>query len=258
VFEPPAGRFPAPRYRTWSTGVERQIASRIAGRISYLRKRGGRGFTYMNDTGLQEFPTEALISKYQVPVFDRVFRLTNDRRDSYDALEMSLRQAFGAQYEWTAAYTRSRALSNSVVDVAADDPAVVSDNAGPMPWDMPHRLVAFGYLPLYGKNWASAFFLEMRSGYPFSIQDEDGRYLGQINERRLPTYFNLNFHIERRLVFAGYRWALRVGSNNITDHFNPTLVNGNTASANFLQYYGNQRRTFNFRIRWLGRAKESR
>ncbi len=74
---------------------------------------------------------------------------------------------------------------------------------------------------------------------------------------RLPAFLELNTHIEHRFVFRGHRWAGRVGFNNITNHKNPTVVNNNTESRNFMSYYGGQGRTLVFRIRWLGRGQGS-
>ncbi len=41
--------------------------------------------------------------------------------------------------------------------------------------------------------------------------------------------------------------------NNLTNHRNPNVVNGNVESRNYMQFYGGQRRSLNFRIRWLGK-----
>jgi hypothetical protein len=70
---------------------------------------------------------------------------------------------------------------------------------------------------------------------------------------RLPDYFSLNLHLERRLVFLKNRWELRAGFNNITNHNNPTSVNADVNASNFLRYYDSQHRTAQIRIRWLGR-----
>jgi hypothetical protein len=130
---------------------------------------------------------------------------------------------------------------------------IISRNVGRMPWDAPNRWISWGYLPLFRRNWALAYLLEARNGYPFSIQDDEGRLVGQINERRFPFFFELNLHVERRFFLKGHRWALRAGFNNITNHRNYDTVNNNTGSPNFLRFYGGQSRSLNFRIRWLGR-----
>jgi hypothetical protein len=164
-----------------------------------------------------------------------------------------VRQTFRGEYEWLVSYTRSRALSNAVVDVNVDDPIIVTDNAGPMPWDAPNRLLSWGYLPTPWKSWALAYLAEYRTGFPFSMQQEDTRIVGDVNSLRFPDYFELNLHGERRFAFRGYRWALRFGANNVTNRRNYDTVNNIVSSSKFLQFFGGQKRAFIFRIRWLGR-----
>jgi hypothetical protein len=124
-----------------------------------------------------------------------------------------------------------------------------------MPWDAPHRFLGWSYLPLPWENWAVAGLLEGRSGYPFSTINEDGRVQGTLNARRFPYYFTSNLHLERRFRLAGYHWELRAGFVNLTGRRNPNVVNSNIDSPNYLRFYGGQSRSFNFRIRWLGKAR---
>ena len=51
----------------------------------------------------------------------------------------------------------------------------------------------------------------------------------------------------------GLRWALRAGFNNVTGRDNPTGVNNNIDSPEFLTFGGAQGRAFTGRIRFLGR-----
>ena len=177
------------------------------------------------------------------------------RRDWYDSFEIRLQQPFGNGYEWLASYARSRARSTSVVDVSVDQPEIVADNAGRLPWDTPNRFLSWGYLPTFWKNWAIAYLFETRTGFPFSIVDETSRVLGQPNAYRFPDYFNLNLHLEWTTHAFGHRFALRGGFNNITGHGNYTAVNNTTGSPQFLSFYGSDGRHFVLRIRWLGRYK---
>ncbi|MBI1898319.1 MAG: hypothetical protein HYS04_17570, partial [Acidobacteria bacterium] len=89
---------------------------------------------------------------------------------------------------------------------------------------------------------------------PYSIQDEEGTILGDINGYRFPEFFELNLHFERRFTALKYRWAFRFGGNNITNHRNPNVVINTMGSPQFLRFYGGQHRALNFRIRWLGKA----
>lgn len=242
-----------PRYHNWNLAWEQRLAGAVYLRAGYLRRRGRDGLTYQNALDSGEPPPPEWCAAFDGFPFDVIYRLSNLRRDVFDAFEITLRRSFRQQYEWMASYTRSRAFSNGVVDLSVDDPILITRNVGRMPWDAPNRFLSWGYLPLGRRNWALAYLLEARNGYPFSIQDDEGRLVGQLNERRFPTYFELNLHVERRFFFKGHRWALRAGFNNLTDHRNYDTVNNNTGSPNFLRFYGGQGRSMNFRLRWLGR-----
>ena len=186
-------------------------------------------------------------------MFDAIYDLANERSDRYDSLSVTVRQNFRREYEWMASYTRSRALSNSVVDLNADEPLQVTNNIGPMPWDSPHRFISWGYLPTFRKNWAVAYLIDARTGFPFTVQTDEGSSVGEINSHRFPTYFELNLHLERKFAFRHHRWAFRFGANNLTDRRNPDIVNNVVTSTRYLQYFGGSGRSVNFRIRWLGR-----
>jgi hypothetical protein len=245
--------FDRPRYHNWTAGIEHHWPGRFAMRIDAIRRRGDRGFTYRNSYVQNGELIPLWARELNARHVDAVYTLDNFRQDSFDSITFTVRQNLRRQYEWMASYTRSRALSNAVVDVNIDDPIVVTDNAGPMPWDAPHRFLGWGYLPLPLKHWSIAYLLDARNGFPFSARREDGRLEGKVNDWRFPYFFEMNVHLERKLVFRGHRWALRVGANNVTDRINPETVVNTIGSSRFLRFYGGNGRSFNFRIRWLGR-----
>ena len=145
-------------------------------------------------------------------------------------------------------YTRSRALSNAVVDISVDQPLHVTDNLGRQSWDTPHRLLSWGYLPAWNPSWAFAYLLDVRSGIPFSVVRDTGEVVGAVNSQRFPTNFALNLHLERKFHVGRYRFAVRAGLNNVTNSANATGVNNVIDSPNFLQYYGKEGRHGVFRL----------
>ncbi|MGE5486440.1 MAG: carboxypeptidase regulatory-like domain-containing protein [bacterium] len=249
----PAGRpLTMPRYTHWSAGVEHRFPHDLSAGVRYTGRRGGNGLMYIDTLGSSGAP--AGFTGAENAVFEAVYRLSNTRRDVYDAVQVTVRQTFRRQYEWLASYTRSRARSNAVIDIGAENPLVAAENSGPMPWDSPNRFLGWGYLPTIWEDWAVAFLVEARDGYPFSVYDSTGRIAGEVNSHRFPPFFELNLHLERRFSFRGFRWAFRFGLNNLTNHDNPNSVNSDTGAPNFLHMYGGQGRSLNFRIRWLGRG----
>jgi hypothetical protein len=236
-FHKPLGEVRAPRYTNWSLGVEHSLSPNVRLSASALRRRGTDGFTYTGTVSDGEY----------------AYELTNLRRDVYDAASVSVHHSFGKQYEWFLNYTRSRALSNAVIDISVDQSLRVLDNFGRLGWDAPNRLLGWGYLPGWNPKWAVAWLLDWRTGFPFSVQRETGEIVGAVNSLRYPANFDLNLHLERRVRWRKYEFALRAGFNNVTNHLNATSVNNTIGSDNFRRYYGKEGRHLVFRIRLLGK-----
>ncbi len=226
--------------RTWSVTLDQRLREQLYLRVQGLDRRQDHGLTYIGTPSVDA---------------DTTYTLTNQRTESYDALELSVRQTFRKQYSWMAAYTRSSARSNAVMDVGPDDYFFFAQNQnrGPLSWDAPHRFVSWAYLPTFRPLWSIAYLLEYRTGFPFSAANNAGAIVGPVNAYRYPNYFSLNLDLERRMRFQGNLWALRVGCTNITNHFNPDSVNASVESAQFGQLYGGHPRLLEFRVRWLGR-----
>ncbi len=247
------GNLATPRFHNWNLGFEHEWPRRIQSRVNFVRRRGSRGFTYINQAleGGEGLPRE--FDGFVSPDFDALYNLSSLRADRYAAVEIALRQPIRQQYEWMLSYTRSRARSNAVVDQSIDEPLLISDNAGPLPWDTPNRWLSWAYLPTPFRTWAASYLMEWRTGFPYSVQEATGQVVGRVNDARFPVFFELNLHVEKRLPFKGQWWALRFGSNNVTNHRNPNVVNNVVGSSMFGQTFGGQRRSFNFRFRWLGK-----
>jgi hypothetical protein len=241
-----------PRYVLWSAGSEHDFGHGISGRAEWMRKRGGDGFVYRAaepaSSPVDIQPAELAYG------FGGNYVLTNQRHDRYDEVAFTARQSFGDQYGWMVSYIHSRAASNAVLDISVDQPLQVTNNFGAMPWDAPNRLLGWGYLPLHGKNWAAAFLVDYRTGFPFTVTNDAGLVVGPVDAHRYPDNFDLNLHIERRFTFHRYRLALRLGVNNVTGHRNPTAVNSVIGSPDYLQFFGNEGRHAVVRIRMFGRA----
>ena len=216
-----------------------------------MRRRGTDGFAFVNTLAPEGPPSLLPLPGGEA---GGNYQLTNLRRDDYDSVLISVHQTFSGQYEWSAAYTHSRAVSNAVVDVNITQPLQVLGNLVPMPWDAPNRVLAWAYLPLPRKNWAISVLADARSGYPFSVRDQTGTVIGPVDSYRYPLNFDLNIAIERMVTFHGYRFALRGGVDNATDQGNPTAVYNVLGSPQYLQFLGQEGRHFVVRIRFFGRA----
>jgi Carboxypeptidase regulatory-like domain/TonB dependent receptor-like, beta-barrel len=227
-----------PRYLNWSFGLEHELPAAIYLDAEFLQKRGHEVFAFFN--------------RSQLGQGDVGFQLTNDGQDRYDALQIVLRRAFKGNYAILVAYTRSRARSNAVLDPRIDNPVFGQQAGGPLPWDAPNHLITWGWMPLI-KKFDFTYSLDWRSGFPFSVVNEQQRLVGDLNSHRFPAYFTLNTHLERHFSLFSYYLALRAGFNNVTNRQNPTVVNNNVDSPQFLTFGGTEHRTFTGRIRFLGR-----
>ncbi len=240
-----------PRASNWTLDADHQLTGRIYLTAKYLRRRGTDGFAFLNTLAPDAPP-----SLLPLPNSDAagIYQLTNLRRDDYDSISVAIRQKLSGQFEWRAAYTRSRALSNAVLDPNITQPLQVLPSLAPMPWDAPNRLLAWAYLPLPWKNWAVSGLADMRTGFPFSMRDQTGIIAGGFDSYRYPLNFDLNLAIERMVILRGYRFALRLGVDNLTNQANPTAVNNVTGAPQFLEFLGNEGRHFVVRLRFFGRA----
>ena len=240
-----------PRYVQWSAGAEHDFGHKIAGRAEWILKRGGDGFVYAPSGSAGPIDLQPAGLSYG---FGGTYGLTNARRDAYDEVAFTVRQSFGDQYGWMASYTRSRDVSNAVLDINVDQPLQVVNNFGRMPWDAPNRILGWAYFPTPWKNWAIATLADYRTGFPFAVTNDAGVVVGPVDSHRYPSDFDLNLSVERRFTFRGYRLALRIGADNLTGHRNPTAVNAVIGSPQYLEFFGDEGRHFVLRIRWFGKA----
>jgi hypothetical protein len=243
-----------PRYQTASVNIERKLPLDFYGRTGYTWRYGSQGFVFV--------PTLPPAG----PAFftGTVFDLRNARRTRYDAVDFSVRRTFAGQFEWFLGYTRSSVRSNAAVDYSLENPVFAQQMPGPFAWDAPNRIHMWGWAPLpkrvlpqrfewVFRNTTAAYLVEYRTGFPFSVVDEDGFLVGRPNGRRYPDYFNINLHLERRFRALHYLWAWRFGYNNITGNLNPNVVDNVQGTPKFLTYGRGQARAFSVRLRLLGR-----
>jgi hypothetical protein len=250
----PSERLKSPLYQNWSVGVDHQFPGRIKAGLSLHRKRGGDGFAYVNTLPAAIVASPEIAAEYHASYVEQQFTLTNARHDQYDAAQAIVHQAVGGRYEWMASYTRSRTHSNEVLDPSLEQTLLLGpNNSGPLPWDTPNRFLSWGYLPTFWKNWAVAYLLEERTGFPFSIEHDNGQLIGAPDAQRYPDYFNLNLHLEWRFRLRKYRFGIRGGVDNATNHRNPTVVNNILESPSFMTFYGSEGRHYEARLRWLGK-----
>lgn len=250
-----SGPLQLPRAANWSLNVDRQLSSRLFASVKLLRRRGTDGFDFVNVLAPDAPPS---VLPLPGAAAGGVYQLANLRRDDYDSVQIAAHQNLSGQYEWMVSYTRSSAMSNAVLNANSAQPLQVLPNLVPMPWDAPNRFLGWAYLPLplqkKKKVWSISVLADARSGFPFSVQQPTGAVSGGVDAHRYPFNFDLNVAIERMITLHDYRFALRLGADDLTDSKNPTAVENVIGSPQYLQFLGDEGRHFVVRIRFFGRA----
>ncbi|MGD0908901.1 MAG: carboxypeptidase regulatory-like domain-containing protein [Candidatus Acidiferrales bacterium] len=201
------------------------------------------GTAFLLRNGRDAFAWEAQPSGTQL--------LQNTREDRFLSGDFWFRHAFGERADIMVDFTRSRATSNEVFDPTISNLIFASQQAGPLLWDAPNRLISRGWTPLPLWQLLLSYFFEYHSGLPFSAVNEQQQLVGPANSLRYPSYVNLNVGLEKHFRFRKRDWAIRGSFNNVTNHLNPTAVVNNVDAPDFLTFAGRQGLAFSTRLRLI-------
>ena len=215
------------RSTRWSVQVDRSLAKHLTLRLGYLRRATKNEpiiFPKLNNTG-----GGLLVLKSR----------GQSNYHEFQALALYDSQRF---HNWNISYVWSRAQGslNTADNFLGDFPAFVirSNQYGPLPFDIPHRFLAYGELK--GPSEITIMpSLEIRSGFPFSVVDERLDFVGARNHSRFPGFLSLDATVLKgfKVPFLDKKARAGVIIFNITNHFNPRDVQNNTGSPHFGQFY---------------------
>jgi hypothetical protein len=237
-YEP--GTLRGPYVLNWSAGVERKLPGSLYTDFEFIGKRGQDGLAYFNNCSMI------------VDCLNGMFQLRNGETTDYKAARVTGRRQFKGNHFIFASYTESRATSNAGLQFSLENPLFSPQLPGPLPWDSPHRFLSWGFVPLI-KGYDLAYTLDARSGYPFYLVNQNQQLVAGPGADRFPAYLSLDLAAEKRFHLFGFAWALRAGVDNITGRHNPSYVDNNVDSPQFLTYSAYQGRVLTGRIRLLGR-----
>ncbi len=209
-----------PSSRTWTVELDQLLTRHLMLRVSYLERRG------RDELVVDPLPDRLLVS--------------SRGRSRARSFEVTLHRRAEQQGEWTLSYVRAatRADLNDFVSLFGTirDPIIQPNEWAPQPFDVPHRLLAWGLVKL-PNEFTIAPTLEYRTGFPYTVVDEDQRVVGGRNRGgRFPNAFTLDLAVTKDVRLTKTRRA-RVGVQvfNLTNHFNPRDVQNNVASPAFGQ-----------------------
>ena len=222
------GPLHSPRSMRWSLQLDHRLTKQITARIGYLQR------TTVN---------EPIVYPRLRGLAGGMLILKNRGRSEYSEVQMlavytgQRIRNFNASYVWS----RARGHLNTADTFLGDFPAFVvrPNEYGPLPFDVPHRFLAYGEMkaPL---DLTISPSIEIRSGFPFSFVNERLEFVGARNQAgRFPRFISLDASILKGFKVPIFDKRARAGVVvfNITNHFNPRDVQNNTGSLNLGHFY---------------------
>jgi Carboxypeptidase regulatory-like domain len=186
-----------------------------------------------------------------------VFLLQSTRRDKYRGATITARHTFEKGAVLFGSYTRSRANTDQALDPLLGLLYFAPQQGAPLLWDAPNRALSWGTVPTPFWDIDFAYFFEYRTGYPFSVVNQQQFLIGAPDSKRFPDYASLNISLEKKFRFGKYLFAIRGTVINLTDRQNPNVVVNNIDAVGvtpaFLNFSGGQGRAFTGRLRFLGK-----
>ena len=241
IFTAQDGSLRQTRAINWSAGVEKKLPGSIYAGANFLQKRSLDGLVYANQEG-----PDALSGTYL---------LTNTRRDHYISEELDMSRAFANGYRLFAAYTHSSARTNAALDYVPTVSVLGPQQSGPLPWDVPNRVISWGWLPLLlprlKRSWDFVYTLDWHTGFPFSAVNDNQQVVGPAGSLRFPDYLSFSPGLEWRFHFRGSYFGLRGVLENATGSRNPVVVNNVVDSPEFGTFSEFSGRALTARIRLI-------
>jgi hypothetical protein len=181
------------------------------------------------------------------------FLLQSSRRDKYRAATISARHTFKNTAELFGSYTRSKATTDQVLDPVLGMLYFAPQQPGPLNWDAPNRILAWGSIPTPFWGILFSFLEDYHTGYPYSAVNQQQFLVGAANSLRFPDYASLTLAAEKKFTFKNRVFAVRVAAINVLNRQNPNVVVNNVDAPNYGTFTGGQGRALTARLRFVGK-----
>jgi len=121
--------------------------------------------------------------------------------------------------------------------------------------DVPNRFLFRGEIHVWYRFTLSPV-LDLRTGFPYSVIDEDRNFVGPRNRAgRYSNFASLDLQLLRTVSLIGkfkkYRVELGLKVFNLTNHFNPRDFQNNVDSDGFGGYWNGVGRKYGTRITFV-------
>jgi hypothetical protein len=223
----------------WNLQLDHQLNERFLLRLGYEERSTRRDFTL-------EPTADALL-------------LQNNGRSRYREFQALGRFRFQEGRNIFLSYVRSQArgnLNDFNTYFGNQKHAVIRpDEYGRQPFDAPHRMLFWGDFAV-PFNMVLTPVVDWRSGFPFSIIDENQDFVGPRNAGgRFPRLLTLDLLVMKALKirFRGKEYKGRAGFTvfNIMNHWNPRDVQNNIASPQFGTFFNSADRSVRLKFEFV-------
>jgi hypothetical protein len=227
------GRTRTPRSLNWNTEIDRQVIRNLTVRVGY-QQRSTR--------------SEPIVDATPLGSADPALQLHGDGRSRYRETQVLARYQFHGSDQLVGSYTHSSAIGDlnefNAFFGYLQNPVIRANERGPLPFDSPNRFLWWSNVSL-PKGFAVFPVLDLRTGFPVSMVDQDRNFVGPRNRAgRYPEFVSLDMQLTKRLKVMHHTTTLGVKVFNITNHFNPRDYQDNLASTAFGTFYNGVGRTF--------------
>ena len=223
----------------WNLQVDNQVHERLLLRIGYEERSTRRDFVIE-------------------PVADALL-LQNNGRSRYRELQTVARFRYQEGRNIYLSYVRSQARGNlndfNTYFGNLKHAVIRADEYGKLTFDVPNRLLFWGDFALPYDVTATPV-VDWRSGFPFSILDEEQDFVSPRNEGgRFPRLLSFDLLVMKGLAipFRGKKYKGRAGFTifNITNHWNPRDVQNNLASEQFGTFFNSPGRSVRLKFEFV-------
>ena len=227
-----------PRSVDWNLELDREWLKNLFVRVGYQQR---------------ETDFEPVLNPVTSASGDPVLLLATDGQSRYREGQITARYQFHGADQLIGSYTRSSAVGN-LNDFNSyfgniENPVIRPDARGPLPWDAPNRYLFWSNVSL-PRGFTVFPVVDVRTGFPLSVVDENLNFVGARNEAgRFPTFVSLDLQVNKRFRLFRHNATVGLKVFNITNHFNPRDYQGNLASADFGGFSNGVGRTF--RGKWV-------
>jgi hypothetical protein len=242
VLESP--NFRTPRSVNWNIELDREWLKNLFVRVGYQQRQGRR-----------EFVLNPIESQSQ----GSILQLANSGQSRYREIQVTARYKFRERDEFVASYVHSSA-EGDLNDFNSyfgnfENPIIRRNERSRLPWDAPNRSLFWGQFHVkHGITLAP--ILDLRTGFPYSIIDEERNFVGPRDRAgRFPTFASLDLQVLKSVSLPGkwkkYRAELGLKVFNLTNHFNPRDFQNNLASDGFGGFANGVGRKYGTRITFV-------